>query len=144
MIYCPQYHNGKEAGTNEPITEPNTQTGPQQGGLPDPRGRDDQRVSGGGSRGAGVFPDVDRLPGDLRPPARHCHGAVPGGGDGRFTAGLPGGKPCALAGRGSRRALGGQPRLSAQAAPLQGPPAAPDPSGRGAGAEVFRPALREG
>ena len=26
----------------------------------------------------------------------------------------------------------------------QGPPAAPDPSGRGAGAEVFRPALREG
>ena len=29
-------------------------------------------------------------------------------------------------------------------APLQGPPAAPDPSGRGAGAEVFRPALREG
>lgn len=53
-------------------------------------------------------------------------------------------KPCALAGRGSRRALGGQPRLSAQAAPLQGPPAAPDPSGRGAGAEVFRPALREG
>ena len=44
----------------------------------------------------------------------------------------------------ARRALGGQPRLSAQAAPLQGPPAAPDPSGRGAGAEVFRPALREG
>ena len=49
-----------------------------------------------------------------------------------------------LAGRGSRRALGGQPGLSAQTAPLQGPPAAPDPSGRGAGAEVFRPALREG
>ena len=40
--------------------------------------------------------------------------------------------------------LGAQPGLSAQAAPLQGPPAAPDPSGRGAGAEVFRPALREG
>ena len=52
--------------------------------------------------------------------------------------------PCGLAGGGSRRALGGQPGLSAQAAPLQGPPAAPDPSGRGAGAEVFRPALREG
>ena len=29
MIYWPQYHNGKEAGTNEPITEPNTQTGPR-------------------------------------------------------------------------------------------------------------------
>lgn len=61
-----------------------------------------------------------------------------------FSAGLPGEKPCGLAGRGSRRALGGQPGLSAQTAPLQGPPAAPDPSGRGAGAEVFRPALREG
>ena len=60
------------------------------------------------------------------------------------SLGLPGGKPCGLAGRGSRRALGGQPGLSAQTAPLQGPPAAPDPSGRGAGAEVFRPALREG
>ena len=90
VIYWPQYHNGKEAGTNGPITEPNAQTGPQQGGLPDPRGRDDQRISGGGAGGAGVFPDVDRLPGDLRPPARHCHGAVPGGGDGRFTAGRPG------------------------------------------------------
>ena len=45
---------------------------------------------------------------------------------------------------GEAHALGGQPGLSAQTAPLQGPPAAPDPSGRGAGAEVFRPALREG
>ena len=51
--------------------------------------------------------------------------------------------PAAWLGRLTPRA-GGQPGLSAQAAPLQGPPAAPDPSGRGAGAEVFRPALREG
>ena len=98
-----------------------------------PGGEMINEFSGGGPGGAGVFPDVDRLPGDLRAPARHCHGAVQGGGDGRFSAGLPGEKPCGLAGRGSRRALGGQPGLSAQTAPLQGPPAAPDPSGRGRG-----------